>query len=124
MIRFAGTLIDLAVACAYKVGLAVGDRRGGRAYRPAPGVGQRCKLLDALAEADGPARSGLPELLTHVPPAALRNAHVVVISGRATRRAEEALRPIRAACRYLQVIGKDRLDAFFEDDRLSAQEVG
>ena len=117
-IRFAGTLIEHALARGYQVGLALG--RGGKpdAWPPAAGRGQMHLLLTALADVDDAAAPPLAGVVAALKRRWLQEAQVMLVAGRGS--AEAALRPLRSACRNFSVISDDDLPRVFEDDPLAA----
>jgi uncharacterized protein (DUF58 family) len=125
LIRFAGTFVDHALSRGYLVGLALGRAGGATLLRPAPGRGQLCALLDALADVEERIETTLEEALARIDPASARSAIVVVVTpdpdwqpGGAGRKA------IPFGCRRLLVVHPRNLDEFFEDDPLAATPQG
>ena len=121
-IRFASTLIDHAFAKGYKVGLAMAGPGGAVVHEPAPGLGQRCLLLDALARIDAGPAEHFAETVGRLQRHRLREAQVAIIA--ADKPALEAcpLRALQGACRGLKTFCADQLQAVFEDDPLAGQE--
>jgi uncharacterized protein (DUF58 family) len=125
LIRFAGTLIDHALSRGYLVGLALGRKDGATFHRPAPGRGQLCALLDALADVEERVEATLEAALACIGAPAARSAIVVVVTpdpdwqpGGAGKKA------IPFGCRRLLVVHPRNLDEFFEDDPLVARPQG
>jgi uncharacterized protein (DUF58 family) len=122
LIRFAGTLIEHALARGYQVGLALASRGGACAHPAAAGRGQMHLLLTALADVDDTTALPLGATVATLRRSDLAEAQVIVVADSPVETA--ALRPLRAACRNVSVVTADRLAAVFEDDPLAAgQEV-
>ena len=119
LLRFAGTLIDHALARGYLVGLAVAYSDQVKALVPAEGRGQRSALLDALADADENTKIPLEDLLSHLARAQMRTAQVVLVAPDSQRLTSSPLGAVRAECRSLTVIAEDRLPEVFEDNPLA-----
>ncbi|MDY6913731.1 MAG: DUF58 domain-containing protein [Planctomycetota bacterium] len=122
MLRFAATLIDYALARGHQVGIALAYRDKVVQHAPAQGRGQRCTLLDALADVDANTTRPLEQTLQAIRRGILRQAEVVLITADTRIDGKDALRPLRAACRHLTVIHEDDLPLVFDDDPLSRQE--
>jgi hypothetical protein len=122
MIRFAGTLIDYALGRGYLVGLALAYSDRVAVHRPAPGRGQLCVLLDALADADGNPSRRIDETLGHVEPASVRSAIVVAVSLDSAWRPGGPGQPVPFGCRRLLVVNPRNVGEVFEDDPLSVAE--
>ncbi len=116
MLRFTATLVDYAFSRGYRVGLAMSRTDGPRVWTPAPGRGQRRKLLDALAEADANTVHRLAATVAALPIPALRTAQGVVVSADEARLRRAPLDDIRRAARRLTMISEAQLDGVFEDD--------
>jgi uncharacterized protein (DUF58 family) len=113
-VRFAATLIDHAFSRGYQVGMAVGSAGRSVVFAPRAGRGQRCDLLDALADVDREGAS-LETVLAGLDRKQLADAQVVVITGRDARVGDELLRPLRMASRQVRVVYERTLWGFFED---------
>jgi len=122
MFRAAATIIDHAFSRGYKVGLAMAYQDRLAVHEPAPGLGQRCKLLDALAEFTGNTGRELQETLGAVQHRSLRDAQVIVIARDQSQLSRMALGPMRLACRNLLVVQEGQLGSIFEDDPLAEKE--
>jgi uncharacterized protein (DUF58 family) len=119
MLRFAATLIDHAFSRGYQVGAAVSRAGGAVVHPPRAGLGQRCALLDALADVDANAAVRLAETIGRIEPRYLRNALVVVVTPSAARLGEAPLEALGGACRQLTAVTERDLPAVFEDDSLA-----
>jgi uncharacterized protein (DUF58 family) len=117
-IRFAGTLIEHALARGYQVGLALS--RGGKpiARPPAAGRGQMHLLLTALADVDDVPAPPLAGVVAALKRRWLQESQVVLVASRGS--VESALRPLRSACRNYSVVSDGDLPGVFEDDPLAA----
>jgi len=115
MLRFAATLVDHAFARGYQVALALSGADGACVLSPAGGRGHRRRLLDALATAETRRPCRLDAVVAGVRPRQVRDAQVVVVTGRAGRAAAALGPAFRAACRHVTVLSADRLDEVFED---------
>jgi uncharacterized protein (DUF58 family) len=122
MIRFAGTLIDHALSRGYLVGLALAHSRGVVLRRPAPGRGQLCSLLDALADVDANAARPLEETLACIDPMMVRSAIVVAVSLEEGWRPGAAGKPPPFGCRRLLVVNGRNIGEVFDDDPLACRE--
>ena len=122
LIRFAGTAIEHTLARGYKVGLALGCSHGPVTIPPTAGKGQMHELLGALATIDINTQCRLEHTVAALRHGCLRDAQVLLIATDA-RVDPVALRPIRAHCRSLTVVGDRELPFYFEDDPLAAGEV-
>jgi len=123
-IRFAATLIDYAFRRGYKVGLALAYQDREAVWRPAPGLGQRTKLLDALADVDiNTTRSLQAVLRAAICNGPINEAQVVIVSREAPPLRPMDLAPFHAA-RSLTVVCESRLNDFFEDDPVVLKEAG
>jgi len=114
VLRLAATLIDHAFVRSYHVGLALACADGPALWAPASGRGQRNDLLDALSDARANTALPLEQVLARMNPRALRQAQVVVLTPRPDV-SPAALADVRRAAKHLTVVGRDRLDAVFED---------
>jgi uncharacterized protein (DUF58 family) len=121
MIRFAGTLIDNALGRGYLVGLATAYSSGVAFHRPAPGRGQLCTLLDALADVDANSTRRIDETIAHVEPATVRSAIVVAVSLADDWRPGGPGKAVPFGCRRLLVVSPRNLDDMFQDDPLAAE---
>jgi len=119
MLRFATTLIDHAFARGYQVGAAVAYSDRVAVFPPAPGVGQRNALLDALADVDANTKTPPAEMLGRIPRGRLRKAVVTVVTPSAARLTGTPLEAIRAECQHLGVVTEDQLEQIYEDDPLA-----
>lgn len=77
-LQFAATLIEQALRRGYLAGLALAGNDVPLIFTPASGRGSRCDMLDALAEINADATATLETVIGEIPPAALRNAQVIV----------------------------------------------
>ncbi|MFA6134258.1 MAG: DUF58 domain-containing protein [Phycisphaerae bacterium] len=123
LIRFAGTAIEHTLARGYKVGLALGCSHGPVTIPPIAGKGQMHELLGALATIDINTQCRLEHTVAALRHGSLRDAQVLLIATDGARVDPVALRPIRAHCRSLTVVGDRELPFYFEDDPLAAGEV-
>jgi uncharacterized protein (DUF58 family) len=124
MIRFAGTLIDHALSHGYLVGLVLGRSDRVEFHPPAPGRGQLCTLLDALADVEERVPYRVEETLARVEPASARSAIVVVVSLDPDWQPGGAGKTVPFACRRLVVVGPRHLQEVYEDDPLAAGTPG
>ncbi len=122
LLRFAATLIDHAFSRGYRVGLALAYSDGIKVLPPAEGRGQRCTLLDALAEVDDNIRIPLNQTLAKLNRRQLQQGQVIVVAPQTERLKSASLNLIRAACRHLTVVTERQLSEVFEDNPLAADE--
>lgn len=120
-IRFAGTLIDHAIARGYQVGLAMAHADRVTVRRPAPGRGQLRLLMDDLADAGADSPRRLADVLARIDPRAIRSAIVAVVSPDPAGAAEAAA-ALPGRCRHLAVLTPADLAGVFVDDPLAAAE--
>jgi uncharacterized protein (DUF58 family) len=120
MIRFAGTLIDYALARGYLVGAALARSKGVEYHRPAPGRGQLRTLLDALADIEDAVERPLDEALARVEPGVARGSVVAVLSADSAREPGGSARTAAPFdCRRFILVHNRNLEDFFEDDPLA-----
>jgi uncharacterized protein (DUF58 family) len=120
-LRFAATLIDLALHRGYQVGLALAYRDKVAVHPPAAGRGHRTALLDALADVDDNRARRIDETIQHLRRGLLRQAQVIVVTSSGGLDAGSSA-AVGASCRHLTVLGEDQLDRVFQDDPLCAAE--
>lgn len=122
-IRFAGTLMEDALATGYRVGAVLAY--GGRpvVLAPADRRAQRQRLLDALADIDDRTACRLPDVLGRLRYTWLRHAHVVVVSGSDAPEnlPAESLMHLRRNCRSLSIVTGGRVSEVFRDDPAAAR---
>ena len=123
MIRFCATLVHYAIWRDYQVGLGLAYPEEPRVVPAAPGRGQLHKLLDCLALVGVNPQRGLEEVAERLTRAQLRYAQVVLLAGRRDHLGPGVWRPLRQGCRHLTVLTPAQLDAFYEDEPLSAAPV-
>ena len=114
-LRFAATLIDHAFARGYQVGMALAQNGGTRVFEAAPGRGQRCELLDALADVDANTQYRLEASLGGLRRNLLHKAQVIVITARSRALPTGLISSLRTSCRHLTVLGKEQIDHVFKD---------
>jgi len=116
LLRFAGTLIDHALARGYVVGLAIASGGKAQVLRPAEGRSQRSALLDTLAEVDESTWIPLSDVLAALRREQLRNAQVILIAPDSPWLHAAPIAALRAEARSLTVITDKHLDEVFEDN--------
>ena len=116
VIRFVATLVDHAFSRGYQVGLALAYRSGPAAVVPAGGSGQKCIVLDALADVDQNQDVSLLRTLEALPLGQLRNANVIVASADDRPAGMDLLESLRPFCRRLQVICGEDVNQVFSDE--------
>lgn len=119
LLRLAATLIDHAQNRGYQVGLALAGPRGPEVFEPSGNVGQRCAMLDALAEA-GPDAGDLDTLLETLDRTKLHNAQTMLISARPDRASRDRLNHLAAVSRHLEILSPGVVEQVFEDNPLLA----
>ena len=116
MIRFAATLADYAFTRGFAVGLAWADAEGPRQMGLDSGVGQRRKILDALAEIGPNQKTPLARTVASLGPGSCRNAQVVVLAREQAQLRQAPLDPLRSASRSLRVLQASQLGDYFADN--------
>lgn len=121
VLRLAATLVDHAFARDYQVALALALSGGVRIYRPAAGRGQRCTLLDALAEVDANTTHRLADTLGTIRKPMLQNAQVIVLVCGDAGELGRDISMLRMSCRHLTVVDEQQISRVFDDDPLAAE---
>jgi len=125
-IRFAGTLMEDALAAGYRVGAALGHGDRPVVIAPADRRAQRQRLLDALADIDDRTTCRLSEIVGRLRHTWLRHAHVVVVGGSdgGEPLPAEMLMRLRRNCRSLSTVAGDRVAEVFQDDPAAVRAEG
>ncbi len=114
LLRFTATVVDVAFARGYRVGMALAGEGGILVHAPAPGLEQRARLLDALADVDDAPAVPPAALAARVGAPALQNATVLLV----TIAPGTAPPPLLNASRSVNVVDPQRCDRIFADERL------